>query len=307
MEPENLENNESTATGQNNTAGTTEKIHPAANALVFLGKISAPTGVVAVFCNILAMSPTDNAVVSLATMLMATTILLYHPISNKISSPIVIVLMILLATIFFFNYDRILFKDTGLVKYWKKSASVIGILPEKIKSAKHEIWFCGTDFHISSTDDRQLIFDKLAHGVRIRYLIFDPYSPNMKAVASDFDMNYQESFSQCLTSIAHLQSIDSVWNIRKQGLETPGELEIHLYKETPRIRAYIFDPDDPKSDCIYIPYLHKINSPELPAFQFKNIHTGVFEDYFESIKKLWQVSTDLKAWKQEQAKKDSVQ
>jgi hypothetical protein len=258
--------------------------------LSFLGKVATPTTIVAIFCTLVGLSQLDTTIISLVTILITMVIVLYHPISRAVPSPFIIILLIILSTVFFFGYQNILLKDTGLIKYWKLSKAVLGILPSEISTSKNEIWYFGTNFHESLTDNRELIIKKLSSGVKFRCLIFDPFSPVMDIAASDFDQTTNELSTECRTGLSAIVQLKRKWDSIKDKVTQPGELEIRVFSQLPRMRAYIFDPQNENSECIFIPYLHKTNSPELPAFQFKNKEDGVFNDYFASIRKLWQNS-----------------
>ena len=261
--------------------------------LSFIGKIGTPTGLAAVFCAIVGLNNIETAIISLVTMAITATFLLYHPISNALPSPFVLILLIILSTIFFFSYESILLKKTGLTKYWKLSSKIIGVIPEKIEKASNEIWFCGTNFHITAVDDRILIINKLKQGVNVNYLIFNPNSKNAEVAAKSFNQSVDEFKGECLQGLKSLMVIKREWEKLRTSVNKPGELRIRYHDEIPKLRAYIFDPNNSDSESFYILYMYLTNSPELPGFQFKNYTDGVFMDYFACIKKLWQKSIDI--------------
>lgn len=258
-----------------------------------LGKIVTPTTIIALFCTVLNVGSTETAVISIASVIITTVFLFYPFINTKLPSSILLFLLIILLVAFFFGYQNIIMKDTGLVKYYKQSAEVIGEIPENLKKTKHEVIFLGTNFHITSKDNRQIILGKLNEGIKIKYLIFNPLSPVMDFAAIDFADSKENLMNECITGLRNIMELKRDWEKIKNASSSPGEIEIRLYNEIPRLRGYIFDPQDENGSCIYIPYLYKVNSPELPGFKFKNSSNGVFKDYYSSILKLWQSSVPI--------------
>ena len=197
-------------------------------------------------------------------------------------------------------------KDTGLVKYYKHSAEVIGEIPENLKKTKSEVIFLGTNFHITSKDNRQIILGKLNEGIKIKYLVFNPFSPVMEFAANDFADSKENLTRECISGLRNIMELKQEWDKIKNTSVSPGEIEIRLFDEIPRLRGYIFDPHDENGRCIYIPYLYKINSPELPGFKFKNSPDGVFRDYYSSIMKLWQASAPFNDFRKKYPEADSI-
>ncbi len=271
-----------------------------------LGKLLVPPTIIAIICPLLLLGGLETAVASFVTLLLTAIIFFYHPLVKKVPSPIVLMVLVILLTAFFFSYKNIIAKDTGLVAFYKTSTEIIGFIPKKIRSTKREIFFSGTNFHITTVDNRTALLERLSQGVNVKYLVFNPYSPILETVARDFDQTPVELRSECMLGLTYLLELKNRWDKIKH-LSKAGDLQIRMYNEFPRVRAYVFDPDNEHSECFLIPYLHHINSTDLPAFQFKNSDDGVFNEYYNSMKELWKRSVDMDVIMAEQAIKDSVQ
>ena len=126
--------------------------------------------------------------------------------------------------------------------------------------------------------------------MKVRYLIFDPFSPNLNQVARDFDQSHSELRQECLYNLQSLLDLQKKWSASSATVSKPGELEIHFYDTTPRMRGYFLDPELPAGKAFLVPYINKVNSPDLPGFQFQNISDGVASDYFAGVKRLWSSS-----------------
>ena len=112
-----------------------------------VGLIGAPTGIIAFFCQIMDVSARTTGAISLAVVCLVSLCLYRHFINARIPSVVVASLLIALSAIFFLNYDNILLKNTGLIKYYKRSSEFQSDLLEEMKSSKSEVWFFGTNFY----------------------------------------------------------------------------------------------------------------------------------------------------------------
>jgi hypothetical protein len=247
----------------------------------------ASAGVVTLFCQVLDISVQKTAVYSLASLLLVVCCVYKRWLNDNVPSALVIGLLIGLATIFFYNFQNILLKDTGLVKRFKDPTEVLSEAGHLIEKAHHEIWMFGVNFHISSVDRRNAILDRLKQGVTIRYLILDPFSPNLDRIAKDFDQPTAEIKDECTKGIKSILYIQEQWKQLAPTAPHPGELEIRLYDTTPRARIYVFDPVEESGNTIYIPYMNRVESPKLPGYLLRNSKSGVYSAYFGGIQKLW--------------------
>ncbi len=264
--------------------------------IIVIGKITAPTGIIGASSAIFTSNSETISVISVATMLIMLIILYHKQINQKVPSSIMIGIILSLGIIFYFGYENILIKDTGLKKYWKQSRSIGQTVGELIELSKEEIFFYGTNFHITITDNENQLLKRLENGVNIKCLVFNPESPFLDAAAKNAGQPKEQFYSECRSGIESLKTLERKWDLIQKNINSTGNLEIRLYDELPTVRAYIFDPKNSGSECIFIPYVHTINSPALPAFQFKNQKTGVFQDYYTPLLLLWQKAKIYKTY-----------
>jgi hypothetical protein len=258
-----------------------------------LGLLFTPVGVIALFCKILGVSDQNTASVSLAAVILTAICLYRRAINTNVPSSIVLALLITLGATFTLNYEHILFKDTGLIRYFHTSNDFLGLAGPFLDKAKKEIWFVGVDFHITAGDRKNLILHKLDQGVKVRFLVFDPSSKFMDAMAEDFDQDPKTIHSECLDSLQSIESLRDEWKRRDNYSRYPDSLEVRVFEDIPHARFYLVDPDDPKAQSFYIPYMNHENSPSLPGYLMRNINQGVIQEHLPGVRKLWNESQPL--------------
>ena len=258
-----------------------------------LGLLFTPVSLIALLCNLLGLTGQNTAAISLASILI-TAIILYRGFINRtIPSSILCGLIVGLVAVFTANYEHILFKDTGLVRYFHASNDFLGQTGTFLDKAKKEIWFAGVDFHVTSADRKQLILKKLREGVKVRFLVFNPDSPFLPRMATDFDQSAPQLESECHDSIEGLIRLRNEWLSDPASQKYPDAFEVHLFDEIPHARFYLVDPDDSKARSFFIPYMNHMNSPELPGYLLGNVQGGVMQEYLPGVRRLWSTSTPL--------------
>jgi len=261
--------------------------------LAHISALLAPAGLIALFCQALDVSAQNTAAFSLITMTTVALLLYRRQLNSRVPSSLLLGFMLALAAVFYFSYKNILFKDTGLIRFYRQSNDYLGELNEPIDAAKHDIWFFGTNFHISTGDRRKAIIDALKRGVNVHYLIFDPSSAELTRLARDFGQSEDSLRRECALGLANLNDLARAWSSISAQTPTPGELQIRVFDVTPRGRVYVFDPGDDRGRTFLVPYVNNVNSTELPGFLLENIDRGVYRSYLAGVMKLWSSSRPL--------------
>jgi hypothetical protein len=254
-----------------------------------LGTLLVPAGAVGLFCQVMGIDAQRTAAYSIASILFVTCCLHRGWINTKIPSALVLAVTVGLGTIFFFNFQNLLLKDTGLIKRFRESSDFQAEVGSQIAASNDEIWFFGTNFHISAVDRRPLLLKRLMAGVKVRYLVVDPFVPNMAQIAKDFDQSRDELADECTKGLKEILELRQQWT-KNKGL---GELDVRFFDTTPRARLYVFDPNRPSGRSMFVPYINRVNSPALPGYLLENSPTGVFGSYFSGIRTLWNEATKL--------------
>jgi hypothetical protein len=261
--------------------------------LTQIGLILAPAGLVALFCQVMDASSRTTGATSLAVVFL-TSICIYRRIINRyVPASLLTALLVALAIVFFFNYQNILLKDTGLIRWYRQSNQFLADVDPEIAQSKQEIWFFGTDFNITAGERRDRLLQKLSEGVNVKYLIFDPYSNHLDELATDFNQSPGELRAECEKGLQSLSELETEWKKRSATVTRPGELEVRVFNTHPHARFYIFDPDRDDGKTFFIPYVNDVNSPNAPGYLLQNIPKGVFHQYFDGIRKLWASSMTL--------------
>jgi hypothetical protein len=258
-----------------------------------LGLLFTPVSVIALLCNLLGVSGQNTASISLASVVLTAIVLYRSTINKMIPSSILMGLLVGLIATFTANYEHILFKDTGLIRYFHASNDFLGQAGPFLDRAKKEIWFVGLDFHITAGDRKKLILKKLEEGVTVRFLVFNPYSPLLPVIAQDFDQDAKELQSECIKSTESIIQLKEEWSRESAYQKYPDGLQVRFFEDVPHARMYLVDPDDTKARSFYIPYMNHENSPALPGYLLGNIQDGVIQEYLPGVKKLWSKSQTL--------------
>jgi len=173
-------------------------------------------------------------------------------------------------------------KGIGILRYWQRANDFLPYIREAMAKASWEIWISGASFYLSVPDNEDLLIDRAKHGVKIHYLILDPYGNNLDAVAKTFSQSPDELRQEVLTTIRALNRIRE-----KLSPSERENFQVRLFNESPRARFYIFDPADPNSNTFFVPHVNSINSPALPGFLLSNVPFGLAQIYIASVKDFW--------------------
>lgn len=261
-----------------------------------LALILTPPSLAAILCQILDVNNKDTAVISLVVAVVIGLCVHRSLINQYISSALTAGIVVLLGTIFYFQYDTILMKDTGLLRWYKQSSEIQQEIGKATEASQSEIWFLATNFHITVEDRKTLLLETLSRGVDIHFLIIDPTSEYLKLAAQDSGENQNTLKMECVKSLATLKGLMDRWNEHKKQAKRPGHFEIRLFSGSPKSRIYIFDPNSEKGITIFVPYINKVSSPELPAYVLANTTKGAFQYYFNGVKKQWDDAVPFEEW-----------
>jgi len=184
-------------------------------------------------------------------------------------------------------------KGIGILRYWQRANDFLPYIREAMAKASSEIWISGASFYLSVPDNEDLLIDRAKHGVKIHYLILDPYGNNLDAVAKTFSQSPDELRQEVLTTIRALNRIRE-----KLSPSERENFQVRLFNESPRARFYIFDPADPNSNTFFIPHVNSINSPALPGFLLSNVPFGLAQIYIASVKDFWNSAQPIRSREQ---------
>lgn len=261
--------------------------------LAQLGLLVVPTTIIAIFCQVLDVSPQVTGIISLGVILVVGVCIYRKFINHYVPSALLTALLIGLGMVFFLNYQHILLKKTGLIKYYAQSNDFLSEVDSHISQSQQEIWFYGVDFNISATQRRDLLLSKLENGIKVRYLIFNPKSTHIADLAKDFDQPENALRSELEKGLNNLLDLRKHWIERAASSAHPGELDIRIFETPPHFRLYVFDPGRPRGSTYFIPYAGSVSSTMLPGYLLENVDNGVYKAYFNAIRKSWTVGTTL--------------
>ena len=194
--------------------------------LTQIGLILAPAGLVALFCQVLEASNRTTGASSLAVVFLTSICIYRRPINRYVPSSLLTGLLVALSAVFFFNYQNILLKDTGLIKWYRQSNQFLAEIDPEIVQSQQEVWFFGTNFHISAGEHRDLLLRKLSSGIDIKYLIFDPKSSQLDELAADFNQSPGELRAECEKGLESIVELQRQWKSQTSTVTRPGELQV---------------------------------------------------------------------------------
>lgn len=188
--------------------------------------------------------------------------------------------------------EREISKAAGLENFWPRANDFLPRMGELIRSAKKEIWLTGVSFYITVPEQKDVLIEKVKEGVKVRFLVFDIFSPDVQEVAHGFSQSLAALESECKTTMIGLLEIRQAL----EGNRHAKNFEVRLYSDVPKARFYIFDRQDASGKTFFVPHVNGINSPNLPAFLFTNRTGSLASIYFPSVEDLWQHAQSLEQW-----------
>ncbi len=181
-------------------------------------------------------------------------------------------------------------KEVMDIVTFQQSREIQGEFKIIIGGIKNEAIFWGGNFYISVNEHKTILLDKLKSGIKIKYLIFNPESNLCKNASQDFNEEDKTLFyDQCIATIKNLIDLEKQWKKQKHSSNIAGgNLEIKVYSNIPRLRAYFIDPDKEDSFSYFVHFLYKTDSSDLPAYKIMNNKEGIVKAYINSFHKLWE-------------------
>jgi hypothetical protein len=97
------------------------ELDPLPGLLTQIGLIVTPASLIALFCGALDVSARSTAAISLLSVLLTANCLYRKRLNHFVPSSLLTALLIGCVAVFFFSYQNVLLKDTGLIKWYRHS------------------------------------------------------------------------------------------------------------------------------------------------------------------------------------------
>jgi hypothetical protein len=257
------------------------------------GLVLAPAGLVAVLCQLADVTPKLTVVASAFAVLIAALYLMRPLIDARVPATYLAILCAVVAGIFALHLartDKAVTKPTSIYPQSSQFQNDIGTYFESTQS---EIWILAINVHAHLPSKMDQVVSRLKAGVKVKYLILDPYSPKLPLIAEGLGASTKDLQAQCLFSTYSLLRLSREWaNVRKTA-PRQGELEIRFYDDIPRARLYAFDPNAATGATVLVPYINRHSSMTLPAMVFSNSNRDVINAYLVSFERLWETAIPL--------------
>ena len=269
-------------------------------ALKQLGTLLTSTAVLAIIGKALGVSDIQLAILSIFALSSLYVIIYRNAIERVLRSYMLILLILMVSAALLIykdhvgslNFNESFTKSTGIVEFSPRANDFLPRLGYYMSNSHEEIWLTGMSFYITLPQHKDLILKKLHEGVDVRFLVYNPLSPNLEEVANGYSQTKEELFSECEVTIQNLRSILNEWKQPKSS----AKFEVRLFSSIPQTRIYVFDRRRETGFTYFIPHVDRQNSPNLPGFLVKNVKTGIAQPYFEGIERLWNNSTQFEDW-----------
>lgn len=253
-----------------------------------LGAVAGPPPLVGLTCQLIGLPTSTTAAISLTAVVVCAAVAAREQIDRHIPSSLLLLVLPIAACTYYLTHESPLLKQTGLAGYYNRSNDFLtSELIQRLRSAKEEVIFFGSSFHISAADARTELLSRLKDGVKIRYLMIDPFSPAVEEMAKDFNISAGELRSLISSSLRSILLLKKEWGEVERSTATPGELQVKLFNARPTMRVYVFDGNRPGSESYIVPYINRVNAPDSPGYIFKNRSDGAFSKYYSSVTQIW--------------------
>jgi hypothetical protein len=259
-----------------------------------LGAVAGPPPLVALTCQLLGLPTRTTAAISLTAVVVCAVVAARQQIDRWVPSSMLLLVLPIVACTYYLTYESSLVKQTGLAGYYDRSNDFLATeLTQRLRSAKEEVIFFGSSFEISAADARKELLSRLGEGVKIRYLIVDPYSAAIEEIAKDFNISTSEMRSLVISSLRSILLLKKEWGEVERNTATPGELQVKVFTPRPTTRVYVFDGNRASSESYIVPYINRVNAPDSPGYILKNKSDGPFSKYYASITQIWRDAEPL--------------
>jgi hypothetical protein len=265
-----------------------------------LGTVLTAGAVIGLFGKISGASDAKIATLTILTAGVLLVIIRRDAIQQRLKSSTIIILgfiLLLMITLFSgpftsFLLDRTISKATGIIEYTPKANDFIPRFPKLITDAHEEVWFTGISFYISLPAYKNALLRQLENGINVRFLIYNPLSPNLDDVAAGFSQTRRELLSECDVTIQNLRTLSTDAKARN----TKGRLEIRLFSTVPKMRLYVFDRHHEDGLTFFIPHVDQQNSPNAPGFLARNVATGIAPAFIDGVERVWSKSENFESF-----------
>jgi DNA polymerase elongation subunit (family B) len=196
-------------------------------------------------------------------------------IDARVPSTILAVICAVLTGISALALTRMANVGTALTHIYAKSSQFQNDIETYFGSTQSEMWILATNVssHLPSKMDQ--ILSRLKAGVKIKYLVFDPFSQRLPLVAEGFGTNTKDLQAQCVFSTQSLIRLFRDWTAIRKTAPRHGEVEIRFYDDIPRSRLYVVDPNVATGTTVLVPYMSHHSTLTLPIY-FHNYRQMAF-------------------------------
>lgn len=252
-----------------------------------LAQLAGPGALAALLCNVIGLPNERTAVVALVITLAAAVCLCHRTIDKYLRAHWVLTLLLILSAVFYFSFETILLKDTGLIRYYPDANDFLSEdMSVFLGDAEQDVLAVGCNFN-TLAKRKDLLFEQLNAGKSLRFLIYDHRGDDLDTVAAAFGQTPDELKAECESGFQALQSLQAEWKEARRSNSKPGSLEVRTFSGVPHGRYYVTDLRSLGGRMYYVPYLTGVDSPESPGFLLLHTEGGVAHQFVGGLSALW--------------------
>ena len=183
------------------------------------------------------------------------------------------------------------------IQYYRNSGETQPPAFGLISECKVEVVYYGVNLHFSVRSYVSSIERKLAQGVNFRLLLLNPCGTFLNQIQNsvypgdDLSVGCIKSAMEVLSYFNKSQFAGFQDNTTSTE---QGVIDIRFFDAPIHGRIFFIDPeDDSHGVMFFVPYMHGINTDELPGYMMQNAKSKPYIMYYEQFKKLWEAAETL--------------
>jgi len=266
---------------------------PLTNFLRYIAAILGAAATAGLLGYFLDWNPRETAIICIAAMLCVATLLFYEYIKDWLAALIILPLILTSAGLMVKletkqSNDQAIdiderARDGFISVYPNNNSYILDKMGKDLEFSKSEIWLFGINFQVTAAFIQESILKALRRGIKVRFLVLDPESENIGAVAQNLGVDQAGLQARCRASQASIQYMIATWD-KERKIGDTGSIEVRTFNSTIEFRGNVYDPRSANSNSYIVFYKNGVQSHELPGFVYKN---GNIKNYIDTVASLW--------------------
>jgi hypothetical protein len=161
---------------------------------------------------------------------------------------------------------------------------------ERFLGRGRDVLISGVALNSIAGPRREFFRRMILQGSHLRFLLLDPDSPSLGAIAYSHGMSPEALKSDILGALNHLALLEG---ITSTGHVQQGSIEVRLLQAIPNISIVMRDSDRAIGEIRCELHIYKTDTTERPSFRLTPDDEEIYRRYRDAIDRLW---NDSKQW-----------